>query len=483
MKLSFTDAEETICRNITLKSLEIKELAISLKLSLIERNVIDAECTDEDFRSNEILMEVLKEKLAFGLTSEINVANRGLGFLSEYELYKRLPSTFSKIRSITGDEIELLKKNRKKIMDFLNTTRDNVIKMMELYKPPEPDTPVKEITKEEVNEELESKMNSITPNKYNSFETDDYSTGKETWKMILSVVPRDFVIWDPAYYNGDSGVIWREFGYQIIHEDKDFFDDASIPERYDIIVTNPPYSKGLKFKWIQRCLLLGKPFIMLIPQEVQVASYFLGLDVVSKFQYIVPDPKLVAFYKDGVKFGGPRSMPYFFCYDLNLYTTYLLYNDETGKLIEMPNRNATTAVPVDATLSVPVRARRVNNIITATNVEVVDESDDDEVNEEEEEDDEEYEIDLNNRMTNNLYIGSQEEGSTDESTCSTGLKLSKAQRKKINNAIQTLEKFFPEIGKHGIVLKKLGDSKLVSRDVDDEEQESLFTNVVEIDLE
>lgn len=37
------------------------------------------------------------------------------------------------------------------------------------------------------------------------------------------------------------------------------------PGRWDIMVTNPPYS--VKYKWLARCYALGKPFALLMPVE------------------------------------------------------------------------------------------------------------------------------------------------------------------------------------------------------------------------
>lgn len=49
----------------------------------------------------------------------------------------------------------------------------------------------------------------------------------------------------------------------------DFFE--YIPkEEFDVIVTNPPF--GLKYKFIERCYQLGKPFALLMPLEVLGAA-------------------------------------------------------------------------------------------------------------------------------------------------------------------------------------------------------------------
>jgi len=59
----------------------------------------------------------------------------------------------------------------------------------------------------------------------------------------------------------------REAGYKVIPSDlligQNFF--SYQPERFDALITNPPYS--IKYKWLDRCYDLGKPFALLVPLE------------------------------------------------------------------------------------------------------------------------------------------------------------------------------------------------------------------------
>lgn len=45
---------------------------------------------------------------------------------------------------------------------------------------------------------------------------------------------------------------------------QNFFDYQ--PRKWDVIVTNPPYS--IKYDWLERCYELGKPFALLMPVEM-----------------------------------------------------------------------------------------------------------------------------------------------------------------------------------------------------------------------
>lgn len=67
---------------------------------------------------------------------------------------------------------------------------------------------------------------------------DDYMTPKSAWEAIKHLVPKDKVIWEPFYGDGRSGQILREIGFNVIHEDEDFFQN----NKGDIIVSNPPFT-------------------------------------------------------------------------------------------------------------------------------------------------------------------------------------------------------------------------------------------------
>lgn len=84
---------------------------------------------------------------------------------------------------------------------------------------------------------------------------------------LLKYIPKDKIIWCPfdeewsAFYQ-----LFTENGYKVIRssivEGQDFF-TYEPEEHYDIIVSNPPFSK--KDEVLQRLNDLGKPFIVLLP--------------------------------------------------------------------------------------------------------------------------------------------------------------------------------------------------------------------------
>jgi hypothetical protein len=87
---------------------------------------------------------------------------------------------------------------------------------------------------------------------------------------ILPYITQFNTIWEPA--EGERLLVealldCTPHRFNVIGSDilsgKNFFDFE--PEKWDCIVTNPPYS--IKFLWLARCYTLGKPFALLMPVE------------------------------------------------------------------------------------------------------------------------------------------------------------------------------------------------------------------------
>ena len=54
-------------------------------------------------------------------------------------------------------------------------------------------------------------------------DSDNYATDKSGWEKIEQFIPKDKLIWSPFYCDGKQKEYFKEMGYNIIHEDKDFF--------------------------------------------------------------------------------------------------------------------------------------------------------------------------------------------------------------------------------------------------------------------
>ena len=51
---------------------------------------------------------------------------------------------------------------------------------------------------------------------------DDYMTPKYAWEAIQSLIPKNKVIWEAFYGNGNSGKYLSELGFDVIHKEVDF---------------------------------------------------------------------------------------------------------------------------------------------------------------------------------------------------------------------------------------------------------------------
>lgn len=100
---------------------------------------------------------------------------------------------------------------------------------------------------------------------------DDYMTPKYAWENIQQFVPKDKVIWEPFFGDGKSGDHLRELGFQVIHEDVDFFKE----NKGDIVVSNPPFSKSKEV--LTRLKELGKPFLIIMPSSKINTQYVRSL--------------------------------------------------------------------------------------------------------------------------------------------------------------------------------------------------------------
>lgn len=97
---------------------------------------------------------------------------------------------------------------------------------------------------------------------------DNYMTPKSAWDNIKQYIPKNKVIWEAFYGDGKSGAYLTELGFNVIHEDIDFFEN----DKGDMIVSNPPFT--LVKEVLKRLLVLDKPFIMILPSSKINTSYF-----------------------------------------------------------------------------------------------------------------------------------------------------------------------------------------------------------------
>ena len=145
-------------------------------------------------------------------------------------------------------------------------------------------------------------------------DSDNYTTDKNGWLSIKDFLTQDKKIYAPFYCDGKQKDYFKEMGFDIIHEDTDFFTNTY---DFDIIVDNPPFSK---FKSI--CLKLkeiDKPFILVCPARTLQLKHFQKL-FKDHLQVIIPFTRPTFTHLTNPKKGyTPPFGVMYYCYKMDLH--------------------------------------------------------------------------------------------------------------------------------------------------------------------
>ena len=109
---------------------------------------------------------------------------------------------------------------------------------------------------------------------------DDYMTPFSAWEDVSAYIPRHLTLWEAFYGDGTAGAHLAELGFDVIHEDIDFF----LHDIGECVVTNPPFSELPRV--LARLRELGKPFVVIMPCSTLTTRYF--RDLFPDIQVIVP---------------------------------------------------------------------------------------------------------------------------------------------------------------------------------------------------
>jgi hypothetical protein len=140
---------------------------------------------------------------------------------------------------------------------------------------------------------------------------DDYMTPKSAWENIKQYIPADKIIWEAFYGDGKSGDHLKDLGFNVIHENIDFFEN----NKGEIIVSNPPFGKLKEI--MNRLYQLDKPFILIMPQFKLNTSY-LRIWNDKRMQIIIPR-KRIQFIKNGDQFQNKCNFDcFYYCYKIGL---------------------------------------------------------------------------------------------------------------------------------------------------------------------
>lgn len=95
---------------------------------------------------------------------------------------------------------------------------------------------------------------------------DEVYTPKEAILPILKYLDRSLIYWECTDFGGSQITkVLQNNGFKVISTHKKSFDFLKDKPnfKYDVIITNPPYS--LKNEFLERAYSLNKPFLMLLP--------------------------------------------------------------------------------------------------------------------------------------------------------------------------------------------------------------------------
>ena len=146
---------------------------------------------------------------------------------------------------------------------------------------------------------------------------DSYMTPKSAWEQIKQYIPKDKLIWECFYGDGQSGVFLQELGVNVIHEKIDCFTE----NRGDIIVSNPPYS--CKVKVFERLKELNKPFMLILPVSIITKKFYMEY-FADKCKIIIP-PKRIQFIKNNIQTSRSWFDVIYICYKIDTLDKQITY--------------------------------------------------------------------------------------------------------------------------------------------------------------
>ena len=146
----------------------------------------------------------------------------------------------------------------------------------------------------------------------NDKDTDNYATDKKGWEIIKEFIPNDKVIWAPFYCDGKQKEYFKEMGFDILHEDEDFFEN----NKGDIIIDNLPFSKWKEV--FKRLKEIDKPFIMISFPKLMLLKGFTNI-FKNDLQVIIPTERPTFTHLKNPKKGyTPPFGVWYYCYKMNL---------------------------------------------------------------------------------------------------------------------------------------------------------------------
>ena len=147
---------------------------------------------------------------------------------------------------------------------------------------------------------------------------DDWMTPKYAWENIQQYIPKDKVIWEAFYGDGESGKYLKDLGYETIHKNVDFYEN----NLGEIIVSNPPFSDTKNI--MKRMKELDKPFILIMPSSKINTKYIREnfQNTETPLQIIIPRKRIQFIKLVNGKVAESQNKCnfdcFYYCYKMNL---------------------------------------------------------------------------------------------------------------------------------------------------------------------
>lgn len=135
-------------------------------------------------------------------------------------------------------------------------------------------------------------------------------------KPILKYIPKDKIIWLPFDTEESNFTkVFKENGYKVIFthisRGQDFYNYE--PEKWDIIVSNPPFTN--KRSVFERALSFNKPFALLMTNTWLNDAAPKQLFKDKELQLLMFD-KRIRYINNGIQLPNPTFSSSYYCYKL-----------------------------------------------------------------------------------------------------------------------------------------------------------------------
>lgn len=228
------------CRLIVTE-LSKADLAIQLKMLLIENGKLDASVTFEELKKDAVTMALIQKFLAWGLDDKVGRSDQfGLGVVSPFDLYFNMRGKafkeLLKPLKVTMETADLIKASQTKLRRFIVTLRDTVLFLFDM-----PETPLtrfgasppktKASVGEEIHLEISEKEDLFAALTVDNNEEEDADASSRMKEKVERVEVEDA----DASLPKKSSRIKKKFELVVL-EDADFADKlASFMNEYPLI--------------------------------------------------------------------------------------------------------------------------------------------------------------------------------------------------------------------------------------------------------